>query len=731
MRRLKAALALAAFAVAGRARAQEAEDLASVLNESVVTTASQTAQTESAAPATSTTLRADDLRRYGIHTLEEAVNFLSLGVSSAGGRSAYSEIDLGARGVFLTGDIGKHFLLLIDGHAVNEPFIGVARFDQMAGIPLELVDHIEVIVGPGSVLYGSNAMLGVIHVITKSAATLSGGHVAAETEIPGWRRAAALAGASFRLFGEKTELTSAFQYWNDYGPNLELGPQQLSIDPITQKPQRAYRGDPDVGIWGGTAEHSSYSHIPSGAVKVRWGNFELSVHGRIAKRGQPFATGDFDDPEAYFRERSLWADLKHEALLSSRFHLTTRLYGDAYDSQNRQDFSRPAACPYTGVTTCQYRYLTESRWAGAEIQGSYDWLSDGSLNTLIGVDGRTRRVRSKVDTLDFDTERYLANSVGVVDRSSQIIGAYIQQIWSPSAHFGFNAGARLDHDPRFDAVLSPRAAANVGLWPGGTFRAIYSEAFRAPSFQETDFSNLTLAKALPLEPERVRSLEASVEHRVGAQKLLFGVFRSWWKNLVELRFLSYDEAVRAAEQGRLPLAIPTISYTQYDNASSIDSYGANVSFEGSLVEDRLRYALHLTEAFSRRNDPVLGSQPLSVAPRFYGNARLSYDFGGALPTAALGAYTLSVRRADRSVESGFVPAPTAPTQVDLRATLSGPIAVLKGLSYRISADVLVGDRGPYVIGPTLVATPDTPTAELDPLPGFRATIGLSYDFFTQ
>jgi outer membrane receptor for ferrienterochelin and colicins len=212
---------------------------------------------------------------------------------------------------------------------------------------------------------------------------------------------------------------------------------------------------------------------------------------------------------------------------------------------------------------------------------------------------------------------------------------------------------------------------------------------------------------------------------------LFGAFRSWWKNLVELHPLSYAEAQHAAEQGRLPVALPNVGYTQYENASSIDSYGANVSFEGAFVEDRLRYAIHVTEAFSRRNDPVLGSQPLAVAPRFYGNARLSYDLGGPLPTAALSAYTLSLRSADRAIESGFSPPPTAPTQVDLRATLSGSVPLLKGLSYRVSADVLVGEHGPYVIGPLLVSTPEHPTAELTPLPAFRASVGLSYDFWGE
>ena len=62
-----------------------------------------------------------------------------------------------------------HFLVLVDGHAMNEPLRGSAWTGVGSGVPIEIIDHIEVIVGPGSVLYGSNAMFGLINVVTKRA----------------------------------------------------------------------------------------------------------------------------------------------------------------------------------------------------------------------------------------------------------------------------------------------------------------------------------------------------------------------------------------------------------------------------------------------------------------------------------------------------------------------------------------------------------------------------------
>ena len=131
-------------------------ELDALLSEEIITTASRTPESSRTAPALSTSITAEQLRIYGLRTVAEASDVL-------------------ARGVLLTKDSGSHFLLMIEGHAINEVSYGTARFDRGAGIPLEMIDHIEVTVGPGSVLYGNNAMLGVINVIIKRGSEGDGG----------------------------------------------------------------------------------------------------------------------------------------------------------------------------------------------------------------------------------------------------------------------------------------------------------------------------------------------------------------------------------------------------------------------------------------------------------------------------------------------------------------------------------------------------------------------------
>src|SRR5437870_459893 len=64
--------------------------------------------------------------------------------------------------------------------AVALPWNGTAYYEQGLALPLELVDHIELVLGPGSVLYGGNAMLGVINIVTKSSRAYRGLTLVAE-----------------------------------------------------------------------------------------------------------------------------------------------------------------------------------------------------------------------------------------------------------------------------------------------------------------------------------------------------------------------------------------------------------------------------------------------------------------------------------------------------------------------------------------------------------------------
>ena len=117
-------LALIAF-VAGTlapslGQAQDVDSLLEVLEENVVSGASRSDQRAGQAPATSTTITAEELRRFGIVNLGDALNFLSLGMFS---HDRMSTPEVGARGVAISRDSNSHVLVVLDGMVVNESVI--------------------------------------------------------------------------------------------------------------------------------------------------------------------------------------------------------------------------------------------------------------------------------------------------------------------------------------------------------------------------------------------------------------------------------------------------------------------------------------------------------------------------------------------------------------------------------------------------------------------------------
>lgn len=723
--------------VATPARADDTDDLRGLLNQPVVTTASKSAETATLAPATSTTLTAEDFRRYGIHSLDEAVDFLSLGMVTS---NPLKDVDIGARGVTLPSDSGDHVLLLIDGHPVNEPLRGGAHFDRGAGVPIEMVDHIEVILGPGSVLYGSSAMLGVINIVTKRAKDLAGGHVVVESELGKSYRAAALGGLDFKLFNRPSELTFGIEYYGQSGPTFRFGPQNGGIDRVTGLPG-AFTHDTSGDslpppLWGGQLTRAYYTQAPTALLRFVSGNLEVSVKASSLKRGLPYRSRytavivDFNDPDSYQIDRSLYVDARYHATLSPIAELTMRAYGDSYDYLNTQNTSYAGGCLFDGVKICRYETAGTSQWIGMEVQTSFDWKKDATLVTLLGVDARGRAVRLKSDTFDYAGHRPLVSSYGLIHHDDKTLGAYLQQTWLPTPWLSLNGGARFDQEDRFNGVISPRVAAAVSVWRGGTLKGVYAEAFRSPSWIETNFTNPLTIPSHDLRPERVRSVEASIEQRFGAQRILMGVFRSWWTDLVELHVLTFDEQTAAAARGELDF-LHGAGAIQFRNVSSLDNYGFNLAYEGSLGDTgQLRYATNLTGTIARRNDPGLGAQPLAVAPQAFGNARVSYDLPGDLPTLGIAGHYLGQRPADRAFDGNFPVTPYAPAQLELRGTVSGPVprTILPGLSYRVSANYAFASHAPYVVGPSQYYSPPYTTAELAPVDRFRVTVGLQWDF---
>jgi outer membrane cobalamin receptor len=128
-----------------------------------VVTASRHEEDSRAAPSTVTVITREEIVRYGWRTLADVLNSV---------RSFYTRYDrnyayLGARGFQEPGDYNTRILVLIDGHRVNENVYDRVFMDTDFPLSLDLIDHIEIVRGPSSSLFGTDAVYGVINVITR------------------------------------------------------------------------------------------------------------------------------------------------------------------------------------------------------------------------------------------------------------------------------------------------------------------------------------------------------------------------------------------------------------------------------------------------------------------------------------------------------------------------------------------------------------------------------------
>ena len=129
----------------------------SVFSESIVVSASSVPQPRSQVPDSVTVIRADELRTRQAETVADALRLVpGLNVATSGGRGAITSL-------FSRGGESDFTLVLIDGVRVND-FGGAFDF---AHLSLVDIDHIEVVRGPQSALWGSDAIGGVVQIVTR------------------------------------------------------------------------------------------------------------------------------------------------------------------------------------------------------------------------------------------------------------------------------------------------------------------------------------------------------------------------------------------------------------------------------------------------------------------------------------------------------------------------------------------------------------------------------------
>jgi len=136
--------------------------------------ASKFGQKVTRAPSSVTIVTADEIQKYGYRTLADLLR------SVPGFYLSYDRQDtyIGVRGISRPSDYNTLVLTLIDGHRVNENVYDGTYIDGEFLLDIDLIDRVEIIRGPGSSLYGTDAFFAVINIITKRGRDVHGTEVA-------------------------------------------------------------------------------------------------------------------------------------------------------------------------------------------------------------------------------------------------------------------------------------------------------------------------------------------------------------------------------------------------------------------------------------------------------------------------------------------------------------------------------------------------------------------------
>lgn len=706
-------------------------DLEALLSESVVTTASRNAERSSTAPASVMTITRADLERYGMRTLDEALRFLTAGVHVVETGAVWrAPLQIGARGILLA-DSGRHVLVLVDGHIMNAQATGNANVGANLGVPFDAIDHVEVMLGPASVVYGSNAMFAVIHVFTRRPAgetmlrasqtawlTLPTETTGRALRFPGNGRAPGFgtrtslgAGRAFDV-GERTAEVSLFaEYLDVRSSTADVGPAEGSYFEIP----------PGETVWGGRGHQHQRAASVHGSARL--GGFRLAFLASWSTLTQPF-TGLLAWPGSEQTGSAYRLDLSHDVDPTERWHAQTRVYGDIVRYREQSAWRNLYYCAPGQVDGCIYRARDVSRSAGIEHSSTVDWTLDGRFVTTIGGDVRARYGRAHPAMYEGlldgapppDTENaYYADAT--------FLGAvYLQQVFQPDPRIGVNVGARLDVDSAFGARLSPRVAVVGQPHQALVLRAAYTEAFRGPSIAEVrEYDPAYRIRSRGLDPEVVRNVEAEARVRFSRGFVSLTGFASFYTDLADSRYLTDEEAQAAMDRGELsPFALPGLS-VQYANIGDVRVLGGTLA-----TELRAGRGIALAGSFTltdTRYESEGALDTLDMIPSWTGNARITKAFGDDDVILALSSHFYGSSLPQYGSAYGL----RSSAQLELRGTLSGRFQANERFGYRTSVGFRVNPDNPVVLSPGVL--PDGPDnrVELVPSERFHVLVGFSYD----
>ena len=527
--------ALHVFCQIGTAQENELNDLLlSFGDEDFISIATGQKKAIAKAPAVASVITADDIKSTGARTVEEALESvpgLHVSVNANGYLPIYT-----FRGIY--SQYNPQVLFLINGIPITNVFIG-DRNQVWGRMPVEAVERIEIIRGPGSAVYGADAFAGVINVITKSkqAHNEAGIRVGSFSSRDAWVSARGTLGdwdASFTLETGKTDgheeiIDSDLQTVFDlpapigFGTNASLAPgpaqvaykyndlrMELSKDYWTAR--FGYQGRSNIGTGAGIAQ---VLDSVGGGVSDRYNadftykNTEISPNWELSAQVSWFDTSQEADlrlfPPGTVLPIGVDGNIATAPPISGFVLFPEGVFGNPYvfETHLRTDidsfykgFDKHTLRVGAGWSKVELKAEERKNFGPGVIDGT-EGIVDGTLTDVTGT-----------------------SFIFMQNEDRDVSYVFVQDEWELATDWELTAGVRYDDYSDFGDTVNPRLAL---VWQAAynmTAKLLYGQAFRAPSFQEQFNINNPIANGNPnLQPEEIDTIEVAFDYTSASGKV--------------------------------------------------------------------------------------------------------------------------------------------------------------------------------------------------------------------
>lgn len=509
-----------------------------------INSASKYAQTVSEAPSSVTIITSQDIENYGYETLADVFNAVRGFYTSNDRNYGY----VGVRGFSRPTDYNNRILLQINGHVINENIFGSAFIDNTLPVRPEAIERIEIIRGPGSALYGTNAMFAVVNVVTKTGNTVDG--VSITPEIGSYGRTGASAAFGAELKNGLDFMASGV--WGD-----------------REGDDFYYREFDDPATNNGISKRNDGEKFNSMLANAVYKNF--SLFGFYSSRDKDIPTApwgtDFNGVSMRTTDEMISLALTYDKKISINREFKIRMFYNRYDYTSNY--------PYLNDQSIESIYFDSAlgEMLGAEAQFTFD---TGPNNRMIAGAEYRDNLKTQYKYWDKNSAMYEEDSPFAVS------SLYLQDIYQIAENLSATLGVRGDKYGSYKVNCSPRLAFIYDPTRSDTFKFIYGIAFRGPNVYESGYEEAGYWKRNEdLSTEKIFTTEFIWEKRLSDN--LMSTASTYYYRMNNMIDTEYDV---------------TDDLYYYDNRSKNDALGLEIGLDARYDNSQnyyLNYALQKTE----------------------------------------------------------------------------------------------------------------------------------------